>query len=314
MSKYPTDRQLANDLLAFRDGQKITNKRLSALLGIKGVTDTFLSKYINDSLDRIVPDFEILAADILKTLRERAADKTRIFPSTVITKIGNALGLLREAGHIGAIVGPAGHGKSSGITVFHGKAPSAVVITANESMRDGRRLEAAIFSKIDGKSWDKQSSRFDFLVDRFSESSRPILIDNFQRLNGSGLKWLFDFHDLTKSPIGCIGNPEAIPPILKNDQHFRRLGMVTKYALEDAEIPELAQQITAQFSDEETALAVSDLTAFIGRQKGALGAVQMTVSLMQNLRALSPDLRDDPRKALRAAHSRLPRNYELPTD
>lgn len=312
--KYPTDRKLAADIIAFRDSQKITNTQLVRMMGIPKLTNEFLSRYLNDTLDRICPDFDILAADILKTLRERVEIRTRIYPSTVITKIGSALNLLREAGHIGAIVGPAGHGKSSGIHVYHGKVPSAIVITANESMREGKQVEAAIFSKINSTTWDRQSSRFNFLADRFGESSRPILIDNFQRLNSSGLKWLFDFHDITKSPICGIGNPEAIKPILANDQHSRRLGITTTYQLDDSEIPDLAQNIAAQYSDETTAASIADLVAYIARQDGALGAVQMTVSLMQNLRKLSTDLRDDPRKALRAAHARLPRKYILPTD
>jgi hypothetical protein len=314
--KYPTDRKLAEEIIAFRDANNLTNTKLVRMFGIPKLTNEFLSRYLNDTLDRIVEDFDILAWDILKTLRERVEAQTRIFPSTVITKIGNALDLLREVGHIGCIVGPAGHGKTSGIHVYQIKTPSAIVITANEAMRDGNKLLSAIFAKINTTTWDRRSSRFNFLVERFHESKRPILIDNFQRLAGSGLKLLFDFHDETKSPIGCIGNEEAIKPILANSQHSRRLGITTTYALEDKEIPALAQNIAAQHSDDQTAEIIADLVAFIARQKdqGALGAVSMTVSLMQKLRTLSPDLRNDPRKAIRAAHARLARTYSLPTD
>lgn len=314
--KYPTDRKLAEEIITFRDSNNLTNTKLIRMFGIPKLSNEFLSRYLNDTLDRIVDDFDILAWDILKTLRERVEAQTRIFPSTVISKIGNALDLLREVGHIGCIVGPAGHGKTSAIHVYQAKTPSAIVITAHEAMRDGRKLEAAIFGKINTTTWDKRSSRFDFLVERFHESQRPILIDNFQRLKGSGLKLLFDFHDVTKSPIGCIGNPEAIKPILANSQHSRRLGITTHYELEEKEIPALAQNIAAQHSDEETAAAIADLVGFIARQpdQGALGAVSMTVSLMQKLRSLSADLRADPRKALRAAHARLARTYSLPND
>ena len=47
---------------------------------------------------------------------------------------------------------------------------------------------------------------------------------------------------------------------------------------------------------------------------GALGSVAMTVVLMQQLRELSDTLRNNPRAALRAAHSRLKRNYLLLED
>lgn len=317
MSKYPTNRTLAAELVALRTETEFnTNKKIAQMLGINGVTETFLSKYINDNLDREVPEFESLAFDIIKNLRSRIEFKCRIFPSSVITKIENALGLLRDVGHIGCIVGPAGHGKTSALREYLKKTPSAILITANESMRDGKKLEAAIFARINSTTWDRQSSRFDFLKDRFNESSRPILIDNFQRLTGSGLKWLFDFHDETKSPIGCIGNPEAIAPIMKNSQHSRRLGLTTPYQLDTTEIPDLAKNIALQHTDADTVEKIADLVTHIAMQvdQGCLGAVEMTVSLMEKLRKLSPDLAKDPRKALRSAHARLPRNYSLPAD
>ena len=312
--KYPTNRQLAADLQAFCKEQNLTNSKLVRMLGIPKASPEFISRYFNDNLDRIVPDFDILASDILKNLRERVANQTRIFDSTVTTKIVNAINLIQRAGHIGAIVGPAGHGKTTGLELALVKNPSAIFITLSESLREGRHIESLIMSKIDGTAWNGSSSRFNFLTERFKESGRPILIDNWQRLNGSGRRWLFDFHDATQSPICCVGNPEALKPILKNDQFHRRLGLCTSYALEKNEIQSLAYQITCQHSDEETADKISDLVSFIAHQEGALGSVIMEVKLMQTIRTHSPDLRDNPRKALRSAHSRLARNYTLPED
>lgn len=312
--KYPTNRQLAADLQAFVKEQGLTNSKLVRMLGIPKLSAEFLSRYFNDKLDRVVPDFDVLAADILKNLREREANKTRIFDSTVTTKIVNAINLIQRAGHIGAIVGPAGHGKTTGMELALAKNPSAIFITLSESLREGSHIESLIMSKIDGSSWDGRSSRFSFLTQRFKESGRPILIDNWQRLNGSGRRWLFDFHDQTDSPICCVGNPEALKPILKNDQFHRRLGLCTTYQLESQEIQPLSYNVTCQFADEETADQVSDLVSFIGHKDGALGSVIMAVKLMQTIREHSAELRDNPRKALRSAHSRLARNYTLPED
>lgn len=312
--KYPTEPELITELHAFLRVQKLTYKGLCKMLMIEGVNETFLSKYLGDKLDRQVDNFEARCRDMLKGLRERIEFGSRIFESSVTDKIGKAFELMRRSGQIGFVVGPAGHGKTSGIRRFLLDNPNAILLTLNASSRSASKIESMVFSRVEGSTWDGRSSRFDYLAARFRESSRMILIDNSQRLDSSGRNWLFDFHDEAKCPIGCVGNPEALKPILANDQHSRRLGIVPDYQLTDKELPELSHKVASQFSDAATADAIADLVAIIAAHDGALGAVEMTVVLMQQLRELSTSLRNNPRAALRAAHSRFKRNYLLPED
>lgn len=312
--KYPTDPAMIAELNTFIREQKLTYKALSKMLLIEGVNETFLSKYLGDKLDRQVDNFEIRCRDMLRGHRERIAFGSEIFESSVTRKIGDAFNLMRLSGQIGLATGPAGHGKTSGIHRFVTRNPSAVVLTLNESSGTASKLESVIFSKIDTQSWSGRTPRFDYLKERFGDSGRMLIIDNWQRLKSCGRNWLFDFHDETKSPIGGIGHTEALKPIIANDQHSRRLGIVPSYQLQDDEFAPLAHKVACQFSDVETADAIRDLTAIIAANKGALGSVQMTVILMQQLRQLSPKLDGDPRAALRAAHSRLNRAYLLPED
>lgn len=312
--KFPTDPTMIADLNGFISEHKLTYKALCRMLLIEGVNETFISKYIGDKLDRQVDNFEIRCRDMLKGHRERIAFGSHIFESSVTRKIGDSFNLMRLSGQIGLATGPAGHGKTSGIRQFIATNPSAVLLTLNESTGTASRLLSVLFSKIDHQSWNGRTPRFDYLKERFADSGRMILIDNWQRLKSCGRNLLFDFHDETNSPIGGIGNPEALKPIIANDQHSRRLGIVPTYQLLDDELAALSHKVTRQFADTATADAIGDLVAVIAAHEGALGSVQMSVILMQQLRKLSAKLDGDPRAALRAAHSRLNRSYLLPED
>lgn len=313
-NKYPTDPALIDEINAFLKEHDLTQAEFRKLFNMREVSAEFLSRYLRDKLDRKVDNFEVLARDIMKNLGERIRFKASIFDSSVVTSISNAFDLIADTGQIGFITGPAGHGKTSGITRFCQKHPSAISIALYANGGSASKLESAIFSRIDTKGWNGRTSRFDFMVERFRSSARFIVLDNSQRLDSSGRNWMFDFHDATNSPIGCIGNPEALKPILANDQHARRLGISTEYKLTEKEIPGLARDVAVQYSDEQTADSIADLLTVIASNDGALGSVALTVVLMQKLRNLSAELRNDPRKALRAAHARLARQYKLPSD
>jgi DNA transposition AAA+ family ATPase len=312
--KYPTDATMIAELNEFIREQKLTYKTLCKMLLIEGVNETYISKYIGDKLDRQVENFEGRARDMLKGLRQRIAFGTEIFESSVTRRIANAFDLIRRTGQIGLVTGRAGHGKSSGKRRYLLDNPSALEITLTAGGGSAARIQSMIFAKIDTQSWDGCSSRFQYLVERFQGASRLLIIDNFQRLDSSGRNWVFDFHDAANCPIGGIGNPEALKPIMANDQHASRMGIVTKYELETAELSVLAHQVARQFSDETTADTIQDLCAIIAAEDGALRSVELTVVLMQELRKASASLCENPRAALRSAHSRLNRNYLLPED
>jgi len=312
--KYPTSPDVITALLDLRTEQKLTYSGLAKLLGINDVTPTFLSKYFNDNLDRQVPDFEARVLDIIKSIKERIHFGSAIFETSVTRKMGNAFDLIRKTGDIALITSPAGNGKTSGIVNFLGHNPSAVGIVLNATTRAANKVEGLVFRSVDHREWKAQCSRFDYLVDRFKGSSRLLIVDNAQRLDSSGRQMLFDFHDAAECPIALVGNPETLDAIRTNDQQFSRIGIHAKYELETKELAAAAHHVTQQFSDPATAESVSDLVALIATHDGRLRAVRKTVILMQELRNASADLRDNPRKALRAAHSRLVRDYELPAD
>ena len=314
MPKYHTNPALIAELTELRTRQNITNHELCRLLGIGGCTPTFLSKYLNDNLDREVPNFERQAFDILKSIRERITFGAEIFETSVVKRMAESFNLIRKTGDVGLITSPAGNGKSSGIAHYHSANPSSIAITLNATTRDANKVEGMVFRAVDHRDWKAQCSRFEYLVARFKGASRLLIVDNAQRLSGSGRNWLFDFADEAACPVCLIGNPETLDRIRTNDQQLSRIGIYRDYALEPKELPEAASRVAEQFSDPETAEAIADLCAFIAAREGRLRAVRKTVILAQELRHASADLRDNPRKAIRAAHSRLVRDYQLPTD
>lgn len=314
MPQYPTDAALITELTALRSRQGITNNELCRLLGISGCTPTFLSKYLNDNLDREVPDFERQAFDILKSIRERITFGAEIFETSVVRRMASCLNLVRKTGDIALITSPAGNGKSSAIAHYQSANPSAIVTTLNATTRDAAKVESVVFRAVDHRDWKAQCSRFDYLVARFKGASRLLIVDNAQRLSGSGRQWLFDFADEANCPICLIGNPETLDRIRTNDQQLSRIGIHASYELDAKELPAAAARVAAQFSNPETAEAIADLCAFIAGKEGRLRAVRKTVILAQELRQASADLRDNPRKAIRAAHARLVRDYQLPND
>jgi DNA transposition AAA+ family ATPase len=312
--KYLTDPALIAALVALRNDQGLTNKRLAALLGITGVSETFLSKYINDNLDREVPEFEAIALDILRSVRERMSFASSIYQTSVVRKMGNVLHLIRKTGDFAVLTSPAGNGKTSAVRHFSAENPSTVCINLNATTREAGKVEGLVFRTTDHREWKGQTSRFDFLVNRFKGTGRLLIVDNAQRLTMSGRQWIFDFADEADCPVALVGNPEMIDAIRSNDQQFSRIGLHGNYELEAAELPGASMHVTRQVSDEDTAETINDLTTFIAARDGRLRSVKKTVILAQQLRAESAKLRDDPRGAIRAAHSRLIRDYSLPND
>jgi DNA transposition AAA+ family ATPase len=312
MPKYPTDPEVRTEILKLRQELKLTNKGLAQTLGLAGVNETFLSKYAHDKLDRLVENFEPRFRDTVKGLRERIAFGSEIFETSLTRKIRNACDLVRRTGDLGLITSKAGHGKSSGGLSYFQDNPSTVFLSLNATTRSANKVESLIFARVDTQSWKSNSPRFDFLAHRFHDASRLIIIDNAQRLDSSGRQWVCDFQDVAKSPVLLLGNPEAVEAWQLIDQQRSRIGLCNEYELDSDELPACARRVATQVSDPATADAVEDLVAVIAAHEGCLRAVKKTVILAQELRTASAKLKDDPRAAIRAAHTRLLRDYELP--
>ena len=307
--KYPTDPKLREALIDHRTTHELTNKKFATILG---VTETFISKYLNDKLDRNPKNFDAEAWDALKSIKRRLEMARELFPTNVTREMHGRFNYIRATGNIGLFHGPAGTGKTSSTLLYIESNPSCPYINLNARTRTGRDVEAATFSSVESREWKANTSRWDWLVNHFKGSHRTIFYDNAQRLTGNGHDWIFDFHDATGCPIVEIGNPETLDKIKAVDQRSSRMGPSYAVGLTDSEVAKHAHRVAIQFSNEETADEIADLVAIIGKNEGHLRSVRQEVVLMNEFMKMQSSLKDDPRKALRMAHNELVRNYSLP--
>jgi len=307
--KYETTPELRNAIIEMRSKDNLTNKQLSKIFG---ESETFISKYVNDKLDHNPNNFELKAWEVIEAYSNRRKFSSELFDTSVTQEIHGRINFIRETKDIGILSGPAGIGKSSSAKLYCERNPSSIYVELDARTRNGKKLESAIFNSIENRSWGGNTARLDFLVDRLAGSQRVILIDNGQRLDADGRTWLFDFHDKTECPIIIIANPEVLDKIKGNDQHSSRIGICKNHAINPDTIAEEALRVAAQFSDQATAEEIADLVTIIAKRDGHFRSVRKEIILMQKLRELQPNFNDDPRRALRAAHRELVRDYDLP--
>lgn len=309
MSKYTTDRQLAEELLQFRQSQGITNAELGRRLG---VSPTFISEYINDRLQRDPGNFDDRARNILTALKARLEDATNLFETSVTKNIAGRIDMARRTQDLTLIVGPAGEGKSCGAKLFAKENPSTIYAELSSFHRTDSRIAGVIFKKLERRAdWKGKETRAEFLVEQLKGSHRVIIIDEAHMLEASGRQFLFNLNRDTGCAVVLIGNPEILDKIRRNDQHFSRVGVKGEPSLTDKELPAVSLKVAQQFSTPEFAEDISDLVAFVASKPGRLRAVRKNVILAYELAQKNGT---DPRRSFREAHKNLVRDYSLPSD
>lgn len=285
----------------------ISQTKLAKLLN---VTPGPLNKYLNGKYNGDVAEIERKAEEYLATRQNTRRIKSEIFETAVTRSVANAITIARVTGdkdaNVSIIHGPAGCGKTKAVEHYCAQNPLAVMGTLNDRHRDGRGVSRTIMTALNLKP-KSNVSHWKFLVDKFSGSKRPIIIDNAQRLNTSGMAWINDFQDETRCPVILVGNPEIIELIKTNDQSLSRFGFAEHVSLNPKELSDIAHRVAAQYFDD--AEEVRDLTALIAKGQGGLRSVKKQCLLAQ---ALKDNGIPDPRKAFQAAHSKLIRDYTLP--
>lgn len=309
MSKYPTDRTLADELIQFRQAQGITNSELGRRLGESA---TFISKYLNDNLDRDPKDFAARALNILTALKARLEDATNLFETSVTRNIAGRIEMARRTQDVLLIVGPAGEGKTCGARLFADANPGTIYLELASHQRSDRKAASLLFDKLERRSdWKGNTSRSEFVITQLRGSHRVIIVDEAHLLDATGRQFFFNLNRDTGCAVVFIGNPEILDKIRRNDQHFSRVGVKGEPVLTAKELPGVSLQVAVQFSTREFAEEISDLVAFVATKPGRLRAVRKGVILAYELAQKNSF---EPRKAFREAHRNLVRDYSLPTD
>ena len=309
MSKYPTNTDLRAALAKLRSDRKLTNPALGKLFS---VSPTFISKYINDSLDHDPKDFEAVAADTIRAIENRLDLASQLFETSVSRAMAGRIDIARRTGHSCLFGSPAGEGKTSGGLLYQLSNPSTIYFKLSGTDRDSRAINSHLWAALRRADWSANVKRWRVMTDAVRGSQRAIICDNAHRLDTSGRNALFDFSEDTGCPVVLLANPEILELIKRNDQQHSRIGVYRDLRLTDSELPHVSRRLAAQLSDDDTADEISDLVAFVASKPGRLRAVKMHVILMQELR--TKDNKLDARSAFRTAHRNLVSDYALPSD
>jgi DNA transposition AAA+ family ATPase len=317
----PYNETLRSKLEAYRSENNLSREQLGKRLGISG---TAVSRYLNCKFEGNIKRFEGLAADFLKAEEQRKEQQIVIFDTSVALDIEAALHTIRKTNDIGLVTGNAGIGKSKAVERFKALNPTSIVISGSKWCRNFPEMVREFWNSIETSGWGGKVKKIDFILERFVDSNRLVILDNAHRFSKGGFEFIFDFYDATRCPIGMIGNPEVIERIQANDQQFSRIGLHTHVekvekkckGRADGKEKELSvagaiiQQIAPAFADCE------DLAEKVIANKGHLRALRKLLSLADEIaskdsfksKCVPEELH---RTAFRVAHQHLIRNYNL---
>ena len=317
MSQYPTNPKVIAALIDHRTRHGLTNGALGKLFD---VSPTFISKYINDNLDRDPLDFTERVFDVLHSIAARLDLSSTIFENALTAEFAGRVNLARRTQDVVFIFGSAGTGKTCSALHYLGANPSTLYHKVTGRSCSAADLEAGIFAAMRHKEGYKANQRrWPFMVTSMKGDGGAIIIDNAHRLDRSGRDWGFDFNEETGKAIIFVGNPEMQAKVNENDQQQSRSGVkwectwvVNKEKkIYHKQLPEMARRVASQFSDDDFAEQISDLVAFVATMEGRLRSVRKATILA---RELSVAKKITPREAFREAHRNGMRSYLLPAD
>lgn len=314
----PFNEELRARLEQYQNDNELSNGDLGKKLG--GVHATAVSKYINGKPEGDVARLESIAADVLKNAETiRRLDK-QPEETSVSRAIEATVNTARKTNDFALITGPAGIGKSAGVTLYLKNNPVAMVVTAATWCRNGTQVARAMWEAVETSTWrgggQSGARKIDFLIAKLKGSDRPLIVDNAHRLRSGAIEYLFDFHDETDIPVVLVGNPEIRVFLSRNDQQFSRIGL-HKHIEKFDDLEKVALMIIRKVAPDFTCCA--KLAIKVLAEKGKARALRKELSLAQELyskesfRSDCEGSTDDQIKqiAFKAAHTRLIRNYTL---
>jgi len=179
------------------------------------VSRSILSQYLNGKAVGDVARHEALIADFLKQEEMRGAaaatDEGELFPTFVSTRIKNICTRTQTRGCLAAIHGEPGIGKSCGIALYQRDDRVSISFELNVVAGGGTcsALVRHFFREVDtGSFYKHDQTKGEWILERFQDSKRLVIIDNAHLLTKAGLEWVLGFHDETHCPVVLVGNVE----------------------------------------------------------------------------------------------------------
>lgn len=295
-------RTLREALIAARDEDSLSITKMAQQIGYSA---SVLSQYLGGTYTGDNARFERRAEDWLRARDRKRRIGVPLIESEATRTVMAALETIRRTNDVGVIYGDAGIGKTSGIALYLEENPTCVHITLSRWARTDCQIERLVFGAMDSGAWKGNTPRAEFIAAKLRGSNRLLIVDNAHKATAAGLEWLFDLHDETRIPIALVGNEEVLKPIQANDQRFSRVGLKQPVTVNKprALVRHLVQSVAPHFAGH-----VETMLEQVAEQHGRFRAVFKGISLSATL-AEAGGL--DPVSAVKAAHQRLVRHYEL---
>ncbi len=297
----PMPPTLLDRLASFKRENSLSDDRLGKLLGCAG---SQVNRALNDKFVGDLDAFVARAEDLLKSDPARRRTKEQYRWNGFARALRDNLDLIRRTGDVGLLYSPAGKGKTCAIALYLSENPLAVHVSLAKWSGGADGLTRALFRHVESRGWRGNTSKGDFLADRFRGSNRLVVVDNAHRLTRGARHWVFDFHDDTGCPIALVGNPEILDEIRKNDQQFSRVGFRKEIRGESATAD--SEMMVEMFWPEARG-KLGRLPVQVIRKRGHLRALKKQLLLAKELLPKC----DSPLEAFRMAHTQLVRDYLL---
>lgn len=269
--------------------------------------DTQVSKYLNDRADFSVNAMERKIRDYLRHAEARELYRQQIFETSVTRTVGGVIETMRRSDQFGLIHGAAGWGKTSGIKMYLTKNALAVGVEVYEWTRGSHAQIRLLWDEAGVGVREYGESKIEWLIKRYKGSERPIIVDNAHQLTYRGLKFWFDFRDVTKVPIIFVGNPEVVAAIRKSDQMFSRLGPHEIVGLKDDELQPVAQKLIGQALKQEVP-ELEDAAVDTIQREGHLRSLWNQLTTAREIKENRPDR--DWLLCFKSAGTKMVRNNE----
>ena len=299
----PIRADLLDQIRAHKSAHKLSDDKFGKLVGMAG---SQINRALNGKFEGTPETFESKVEDFFKADPLRRAKCEILFENEFSKAMKSFLETVRRTEDIGLAYCAAGKGKTSGIQLYFADNPTTISIELSKWNSGADGLARLIFHSVDARRWRGNTSRGDFLVERFAGSRRLIIIDNAHRMTAGARQWIFDFHDATGCPVALVGNPEVLDAIRENDQQFSRIGLRSEIkggrAKDDAE-----RLVSIHYPQADGQLA--DLATIVIKNQGHLRALKKQLLLARDL--FTSGGFSSHAEAFEAAHTKLVRDYSL---
>lgn len=291
----------------------------SQLSKFTGISAGLLSKYMNEKPVGDVARQEAAIGDFLKTLSNpealRGNEAEELFETPITNRIWKICDETKTQGFIGAVMGDPGIGKTCGAQLYKEGTPEedgdrlSVFFPLSAARGGGTRdaLVSAFFRNVDTRHFKgTKRAKEDWLINRFAESRRLIIMDNAHLLSTRGLEWVLGFQDETQCGFVLISNDDLKKTMRQVQRAPSRIGIFEELkttkngrTIFDEAVEEYLERHWPE-ACKEVRKAALDLVQSLGAMRSLRIAVNRAHSLLGKKNF------DSPLKAFQAAVAKLP--------